>query len=137
MGNIMKKNMKKSCMVCTAAISATMFITACTTNVSFDIDDAGHAREVVFPKLTEYAVNNSTTVSPDVIKKIGNGTKKHDLLYLLGAPHFGEANAAREWDYVFKKSESSLCQYKIIFDKDMRAQSFLWKDSGCEKYFTL
>ena len=123
----------KKLIIIGVAFSATILNVACTTNVSFDIDDTGYARELIFPKITEYAKNNAITTSSDVLKKVTPGANKRDLLHLLGAPHFREANAAREWDYVFKVSSNSLCQYKIIFDKNMRAQSFIWENTECEK----
>ena len=127
----------KKIVIITVLLQVIGITTACTNMVSFDIDDNGVAREIVFPKITESTKNNATTVSPDVLKKVTSGARKRDLLYLLGAPHFRESNAAREWDYAFKTpNNGELCQYKIIFDKNMRARSFIWKDNNnCQKYF--
>ena len=40
----------------------------------------------------------------------------------------------REWNYVFhyrEAGEIKTCQYKILFDKHMNAQTFHWLPEGC------
>ena len=60
---------------------------------------------------------------------------KDQLYYLIGRPHFDEGlYAVREWDYVFnyrENGEHKICQFKILFDKNMNAQSFFWYPNGC------
>lgn len=125
-----------------AAIGLVM---GCTTMVSYDVDDTGHAREVVFPKVTQSAQNRAITPSSENLRKVSAGVSKSDLYYLLGAPHFNEAVGAREWDYVFKfydtidgypsatgQQKMVECQYKVIFDKDMKGQTFYWQPKSCE-----
>ena len=109
---------------------------ACTSMVSRGMDDKGNVEEVVFPQLTESAQKRAIFVSEDNLSKVVAGVGKEDLYYLLGVPHFREAHGAREWDYVFKFNTSGsyspqYCQYKVIFDKDMRAQFFYSLPENC------
>ena len=109
---------------------------ACTSMISRGMDDHGNVEEVVFPQLTEAAQKRAIFVSEDNLSKVSAGVGKEDLYYLLGVPHFREAHGAREWDYVFKFNTLNgdlpqYCQYKVIFDKDMRAQFFYSLPENC------
>src|SRR5699024_9219073 len=55
---------------------------------------------------------------------------------LIGYPHYGEGIdfTVREWTYLFNlKSDDGWvqCQYKVLFDKDKKAQSFYWNPESC------
>lgn len=68
---------------------------------------------------------------------------KSQIRQLIGDPQFSEGMyGVREWDYVFNFRENGvhkICQYKVLFDKDMNAQTFLWFPNGCyrDAKFTL
>lgn len=120
-------------LACAAAVLA-----GCTSVVSEGVNDAGQAQKVVFPRLGDDAAAQKKAIYPnlDNLRSIGPGVTKDNLYYLLGIPHFSEIHGAREWDYVFKFNDSSknlpaLCQYKIIFDKNMQGQSFHWQPAAC------
>lgn len=132
----MKKISVKKLTISVLALS----LTACTSMVSEGINDAGVAKKVVFP-VTDSAWN-SEGIFPTVdnLRQIAPGVTKDDLYYLLGRPHFKEMHGAREWDYIFKFRDDvdtpvKTCQYKIIFDKDMRGQSFYWQPHSCSAHF--
>ncbi|PID64835.1 MAG: flagellar motor protein MotB [Gammaproteobacteria bacterium] len=115
-------------------------LTACTSMVSEDINDEGVAAKVIFP--TPDSAWNPEGIFPnaDNVRTIAPGVTKDDLYYLLGRPHFKEMHGAREWDYIFKfrgqaGEPISTCQYKVIFDKDMRGQSFHWQPETCKARF--
>ena len=139
------RNFMAICLNKMALAAVVLLAAGCTTMVSYDVDDSGHAREVVFPKITKSAQNRAISPSFENLRKVSAGVSKNDLYYLLGAPHFNEAVGAREWDYVFKFYDTSSgyssvegkqaiveCQYKVIFDKEMKGQTFYWQPQTCE-----
>ncbi len=71
----------------------------------------------------------------DSVRMIGRGMNKDQIRNLIGNPHFAEGLfGVREWDYVFNYKENGthkICQYKVLFDKEMNAQTFLWYPNGC------
>ena len=66
---------------------------------------------------------------------VERGMNKDQIANLLGRPHFSEGlYGVREWDYAFNYRENGvhkICQYKVLFDKNMNAQSFFWYPNGC------
>ena len=107
-----------------------------------DVKSDGTTDQPVWPKIEDAGVNYSGSqygIWPnwDNVRMIEKGMNKDQLYYLIGRPHFTEGLfAVREWDYVFNYSqngEHKICQYKVLFDKDMNAQSFFWKPTGCNK----
>ncbi|SAY51707.1 lipoprotein [Neisseria weaveri] len=71
----------------------------------------------------------------DNVRMIEAGMNKDEIYNLIGRPHFNEGlYGVREWDYLFNYRENGqhkTCQYKILFDKNMDAQSFHWLPAGC------
>lgn len=122
---------------CGAAVAVAAVLSACgTSTVSKDVDDAGVAGEVVFPKLEEAWVKEGSFPNAENLRKIGPGVTKDQLYVLVGRPHFKEGmGSVREWDYIFKfaegKAEPKVCQYKVIFDKEQRGQTFHWLPAAC------
>jgi len=71
------------------------------------------------------------------LRRIRPGMNKHQLIDLIGPPHFHEGFwGVHEWNYLFHlrrpgSDEAQVCQYKILFDRDMLARSFYWKPASC------
>lgn len=111
-------------------------ISGCSSYVSRDIDDHGKAGELIFPDIARDATLPEGTF-PNVanLRTVVSGMSKNQLYELLGRPHFREGLAGvREWDYVFNFATPTgvtVCQYKVIFDKDYLARSFHWKPGAC------
>lgn len=133
-GFIMKKSIALMALACAGAAP---MLAGCTYAVSHGITDQGTAREVVFPKAEDTSgVPEGVFPNVENLRKIGKGVTKDDLYHLVGRPHFSETHGAREWDYLFKFRDVpdgpvTVCQYKVIFDKDMKGQSFYWMPEGC------
>lgn len=113
-----------------------IFITACTT-ISDDIDAKGTANLVIFPDIDDAWLKQGTYPNYENLQKINAGVSKSELYDLIGEPHFSEGFQAKEWDYIFNlrnlaTNEVTLCQYKILFDKNMQGQSFFWQPKQCE-----
>lgn len=132
--------MKKTFYRYLALITCAASLSACTNMVSEGINDAGIASTVIFP--TTDTAWNPEGIFPNVnnVRQIAPGVTKDDLYYLLGRPHFKEMHGAREWDYIFKFRDGldkpvSTCQYKVIFDKNKRGQSFHWQPRACAERF--
>lgn len=111
-----------------------------------DVKENGTTDEPVFPKIEDAGVNYSGSqygIWPnwDNVRQIEAGMNKDQLYYLIGRPHHAEGLfAVREWDYVFnyrQNGEHKICQFKVLFDTDMNAQSFFWKPVGCNNQFEL
>lgn len=110
-----------------------------TASVSKGLTDDGKAAEVVFPDAGRDAwIKEGTYPNPDNLRMIGHDISKRQLYALVGPPHFNEGTiGVREWDYLFNlrdpgTGKTTQCQYKIIFDKDYKGQSFYWKPAACQ-----
>lgn len=104
------------------------------------VSDEGTTDNPVFPKISESVFNHDGSQfgswpNWENVRQIERGMNKDQLYYLIGRPHFEEGlYAVREWDYAFNYRENGvhkICQYKILFDKNMNAQSFFWYPNGC------
>jgi OOP family OmpA-OmpF porin len=134
---IMKKKIKRAGIALLGA--ALLVLQGCgTSSVSRSISDDGRAGEVVFPEIDKHAwLKEGTFPNLDNLRRVAPGVSKDQLYDLLGRPHFSEGmGSVREWDYIFnfrtgKGSEYITCQYKVIFDKAYRGQSFHWAPQSC------
>lgn len=74
--------------------------------------------------------------APDNLRKVTAGLRKREVYALIGAPMFREGFVGvHEWDYAFKLADgaggSMQCQYKVLFNDDMRAAQTLWQTTAC------
>ncbi len=114
-------------------------LTGCGTSVvSRNVDDSGHAEEVVFPDIEKDAwLKDGTYPRVDDLRLIKPGISKDQLYALVGRPHFREGmGTVREWDYIFhfpdaQDDKPATCQFKVIFDKQMKGQTFHWQPASC------
>ncbi|MBY4896179.1 outer membrane protein assembly factor BamE [Cupriavidus sp. AU9028] len=101
------------------------------------IDDRGASASPVWPAMDETTMTLREGIHPDPARLalVKPGMTKDQLYHLLGRPHFLEGFFfVREWDYLFHlqtPSGDKACQYKVLFDRDMRAQQFLWREQAC------
>ncbi|WP_167523189.1 outer membrane protein assembly factor BamE [Pseudomonas denitrificans (nom. rej.)] len=113
---------------------AGLLLGACST--FSQVDDQGHSAAPRFPSVSESFRPQGSYVDLENLSKIQPGMSKGQLYELLGAPHFREGLfGVREWDYIFRFRRSGLadqvCQYKVLFDKEMQAQSFQFSPADC------
>ncbi|KGQ70233.1 plastocyanin [Chelonobacter oris] len=122
------------------SVAAIATLTACG-NLS-NVTKEGTTDNPVWPEIEDAGVNFSGSqygIWPnwDNVRMIEKGMNKDQLYYLIGRPHHAEGLfAVREWNYVFnyrENGEHKICQYKVLFDTDMNAQSFFWLPEGCGK----
>ena len=117
--------------------AAILVLQGCSSYVSKGITDDGKATEAVFPSVENDAwLKEGTFPNLDNLRAVAPGVTKDQLYDLLGRPHFREGVASpREWDYIFHFRKAgggvTTCQYKAIFDKDYKAQTFHWLPAGC------
>ncbi|MCT8516507.1 OmpA family protein [Glaesserella parasuis] len=113
-------------------------ITACGSLSK--VSDEGTTEKPVFPKIPESKFNHDGSQfgswpNWENVRQIEKGMNKDQLYNLIGRPHFSEGlYEVREWDYAFnyrEKGVHKICQFKILFDKNMNAQSFFWYPNGC------
>ncbi|CAI1542596.1 OmpA family protein [Serratia fonticola] len=124
---------KSARVVLAAAIVLSM--SACTRSIS-QVDNAGHTANPVFPQMDNATRKEGSYVNLDNLKMIKPGMTKNQLYQLIGAPHFSEGVfGVKEWDYILKFRMASgndlVCQYKVVFDKDLIAQSFFFQPENC------
>lgn len=124
--------------LCAVAVSTS----ACTRAISSHISAEGHvAKEnLVFPSPDKAWQKDGHFANRENLSHIKAGIGKDDLYRLIGTPHFSEAQHAREWDYLLKfyeGDEVKTCQYKVIFDKNYKAQEFYWQPTDCDRFARL
>lgn len=113
---------------------ATLLLAACGSYSS--VDSAGHSSAPKFPPVSDSYRPEGSYVNQESLSKAKPGMSKAQLYELLGTPHFHEGMVnVHEWDYILRfrrESQDDLtCQYKVLFDKDMKAQSFLFSPADC------
>ncbi|CAM5180322.1 hypothetical protein CDEF62S_01510 [Castellaniella defragrans] len=116
-----------------ACLAAVLALSACG-NLS-SVTRQGTTDDPVWPDPAKASFTNGSYPNLDSLRLVGSGMTKDQLYNLLGRPHFSEGFAGvHEWDYLFHfraPKGDVTCQYKVLFDKDMLARSFLWKPTGC------
>lgn len=115
---------------------ASLLLAACGTHSSGD--EQGHSAAPQFPSISDSYRPQGSYVNLENLAKVQPGMSKAQLYELLGTPHFHEGLfGVREWDYIlrFRRPAQSdlVCQYKVLFDKDMQAQSFLYSPVDCQE----
>lgn len=119
---------------------ASFVLAACTNTVSRYVDANGYVEpeDVIFPQLDKAWQKAGQFPNSENLSKIRSGMDKDELYQLIGRPHFSETHGAHEWDYIMKfyqPDESvKICQYKITFDREKRAQEFFWLPEDCVNY---
>lgn len=117
------------------AAAALALVSACGT-VS-KVDDAGKTDEPIFPAMNSASMPEGYYVNLENLGKIGPGMTKKQVRELIGHPQFSEGMfGVHEWDYILKFRQPNgqpdkVCQYKVLFDKDMLAQSFYFLPTDC------
>jgi outer membrane protein OmpA-like peptidoglycan-associated protein len=117
------------------ALAASALLSACGT-VS-KVDDAGKTDEPIFPATSSSFMSEGYYVNLENLGKIEPGMTKNQIRPLIGNPQFSEGMfGVHEWDYIFKFRQPNgqpdrVCQYKVLFDKDMLAQSFYFLPANC------
>ncbi len=113
-------------------------VVACTSTVGNNFvkaDGTLKNSEIDWPSLEDASLPEGIFPNMANLAKIGPGVTKKDLYYLIERPHFSEMNSAKEWNYImkFRQEDRSVkvCQYKVLFDDDMVAQSFYWLPEDC------
>lgn len=117
-----------------ATVASSLLLGACASTVSRDISPQGTAGQVVFPERDRALLREGTYPTVANVSQIGSGVTKDQLYNLLGRPHFREGFNVREWDYILNFREGDVvrtCQYKVIFDTEMRGRSFHWLPTDC------
>ncbi|TCJ97892.1 SmpA/OmlA family protein [Volucribacter psittacicida] len=105
-----------------------------------EVTEQGTTENPVWPKIENSQFNHDGSQygswpNWDNVNLIESGMNKDQIYNLIGRPHFNEGLfGVREWDYVFNFRENGqhkICQFKVLFDKQMNAQSLLWYPENC------
>ena len=116
--------------------AALVLLSACAGGLS-KVDQYGKTDQPVFPQLDKARMDlhEGTVADWNVVPLLRPGLSRDQLYQLLGRPHFSEGFHVREWDYVLylgDRGKNDPCQLKVLFDKDLRAQSYHWLPEGCQ-----
>ncbi|SPO65101.1 outer membrane protein assembly factor BamE [Pseudomonas sp. JV241A] len=116
-------------------------LAACGTSRLSQITEDGHLQahtEPVWPSVEDnHWQPEGSLPDLDNLGRMMPGLSKPQVYELLGRPHFAEGQVAvREWDYVLKLpsgngTEYRTCQYKILFDRNMKTQDVFWLPAQC------
>lgn len=119
------------------AVLVAITLTACGS-LSKNIEKSGmSAEQLVWPDpgSTTPMHDKGSWPSFGSLQRIQAGMTKNQIAGLIGPPHFGEGIIyVREWNYLFNFATDegdTVCQYKVLFDKDALARSFYWKPKSC------
>ncbi|MFB0713418.1 outer membrane protein assembly factor BamE [Buttiauxella noackiae] len=112
-----------------------VLLSACTRSTS-DVDSQGKTTSPIFPEAASAVRSEGSFVNLDNLKQIKSGMTKSQVYELIGVPHFNEGILrVKEWDYIFHftRADKSVltCQYKVLFNSDMKAQSFFFLPENC------
>ncbi|WP_339515572.1 OmpA family protein [Pseudomonas sp. RL_15y_Pfl2_60] len=118
------------------ALAATTLATLAACSTVSNVDDAGKTDQPVFPEMSDASMPEGYYVNQDNLASIRAGMTKKQIMALIGHPQFNEGMfGVREWDYIFKfrqpEGADKVCQYKVLFDKDVLAQSFFFSPTDC------
>ncbi|OBY92061.1 hypothetical protein A6723_015765 [Pseudomonas sp. AU11447] len=113
---------------------AALLLAACGSYSA--VDGQGHSANPRFPPISDAYRPQGSYVDLENLGKVHAGMNKAQLYELLGTPHFNEGLLdVHEWDYIlrFRRGgrDDLICQYKVLFDKDMQAQSLLFLPADC------
>ncbi|VEJ08616.1 OmpA family protein [Actinobacillus delphinicola] len=106
-----------------------------------EVNADGTSNHLVWPKISQDTFNHDGSEFGSWpnwanVRTIHRGMNKSQIRQLIGNPQFNEGFfGVREWDYAFNYQENGvdrICQYKILFDKNMNAQSFYWFPNQCK-----
>lgn len=129
----MTKNFTRMALLAAVLVST---LTACTGTISQVRD--GRTEQPVWPEGDAAHPVVKAWFKPAVenLRKVRPGLAKREVYALIGAPMFREGViGVHEWDYMFLLDDTSgaslQCQYKVLFDQDMRASQMLWQARDC------
>lgn len=117
------------------AIGGITVLSACTHSIS-DVDPQGKTANPVFPEKFSAVREEGSFVNVDNLKQMRPGLTKAQVYELIGVPHFNEGIIrVKEWDYIFHFTQADktilTCQFKVLFDSNMTAQSFFFLPKDC------
>ena len=117
--------------------AALVLLAACSVPPLSKVDDHGKTDKPVFPELNKATMDwrEGVVVDRSVVALLQPDLTRDQLYQILGRPHFSEGFRVREWDYVLyfgPRGKTEPCQLKVLFDKNLRAQSYHWLPAGCQ-----
>jgi outer membrane protein OmpA-like peptidoglycan-associated protein len=136
-------NMKRSTHFAAMAVAMLALQLSACGNVSRHVaEDGASAQQLVWPKPSEVTPMHRGGTFPALgaLRQVHAGLNKQQISQLIGWPHFEEGVwGVREWNYVFNfrdgdTDQVTVCQFKILFDRDKLARSFYWQPEDCARY---
>ena len=137
------KNHQVQCLVIAAFISSLTLLQGCATSIS-KLSNDGKIDEIIFPEIAKNTwMKEGTFPNLDNLRNVAPDMTKNQVYALLGHPHFSEGlGKVREWDYIFNFRQTDnkaiqTCQYKIIYNPNIRLQNTYWKPESCAQQLNI
>lgn len=116
-------------------VGGVILLSACTRSLSH-VDSHGKTDNPLFPDTIHAVRDEGSFVNLDNLMQMRKNMTKAEVYELIGIPHYNEGVfRVKEWDYIFhfaQPDDSILtCQYKVLFDSEMKTQSLLFHPSNC------
>lgn len=119
--------------------AAGLALTACGNFSRHVAKDGCCAGELLWPSPNDVTPMHKGGTFPDAtaLRQVKAGLNKQQVAGLIGYPHFHEGVwRVREWNYLFNfrqpgTDDVAVCQFKVLFDDQQRAQSFYWSPQSC------
>ncbi len=114
---------------------AIVILSGCASGTAINRDGTPE-EELRWPDYTDTQFDHNTGTFPNLsnLDNVRANMSRDQLYDLIGRPHFTEGFHVREWNYLFHfntpgvgTNDVSTCQYKVLFDKDLKAQNYFWK----------
>lgn len=119
------------------SIVATLSLSACG---SISKVENGKTSQPVWPEIKDANPLIPETMNPklEALRQVVPGISKLEVYRLIGHPQYLEGLAGvHEWDYVFhlpaSNGEVITCQFKQLFDDNMRAAQSFWRPEACSQ----
>ncbi|KAA8920410.1 hypothetical protein CEK64_07440 [Xanthomonas sontii] len=120
------------------AAAVAWMLAGCGTVSQGIADDGASAQQLVWPvpEATNGLAAQGSFPTPEALALVHPGMDKAQVVLLLGAPHFGEGFAPREWNYLFHVrrpggADFTTCQFKLLFGQDGKVGSQYWLPASC------
>ena len=120
--------------------AAFLFSSALTVGGAAQAREHSTATHLLWPAANTSNLSVGAFPDPRDVRRVIASLPKREVRLLLSDPHFSEGLfEVREWDYVFnfltgRGQEYQTCQYKVLFDDNMRVSTTHWRDPSCANY---
>jgi len=123
----------KTCVARAGLLAGMLALSACA--YTSKVDANGHAEKLAWPPESHVSAQKGVYPLAENLHNVRPGQTKDQIRSLLGTPEsVGAGVKVVEWNYIFNfrtAGGETVCQYKVLFDTQLLAQTFYWKPESC------